>query len=52
LTDRENVERVKTALMHLPDQAVKDVSPDDISGYTVVRIADEFLVDLMGKACD
>jgi len=50
-TSRENQEKVRKALMTLPDQAVRDVHPDDIDRYTVVRIADEFVVDLMGKAC-
>jgi len=48
---KENQARVRKALMSLPDQAVKDLGPDDIHRYTVVKIADEFVVDLMGRAC-
>ncbi len=47
----ENVERIKAALSLLPDGAVKQVNVTDIREYTVVRVADEFLVDLMGSAC-
>jgi len=48
---KENQERIRNALMNLPDQAVRDMRPDDIDRYTVVRISDEFVVDIMGKAC-
>ena len=48
---KENQERVRRALMSLPDQAVREMHPDDIERYTVVRIADEFVIDLMGRAC-
>jgi len=47
----ENQENVRKALMTLPDQAVKDVQPDDLKHYAVVRVGDEITVDLMGKAC-
>lgn len=47
----KNIERVKEALLQLPDRAVKHVSPEDIDRYAVVRVADEIVVDLMGKAC-
>ncbi|MEW6062136.1 MAG: nucleotidyltransferase [Bacteroidota bacterium] len=47
----ENQEKVRRALMTLPDQAVKDVQPDDLEHYTVVRVGDEITVDLMAKAC-
>jgi hypothetical protein len=46
----DNQERVKAALLSLPDKAVRDVRPDDLQRYTVVRIADEFVVDLMLSA--
>jgi hypothetical protein len=46
-----NQERVRQALMHLPDQAVRDVAPDDLDRYAVVRVADEIVVDLMKAAC-
>lgn len=47
----ENQEKVRKALMTLPDQAVKDVQPDDLEHYAVVRVGDEITVDLMAKAC-
>jgi predicted nucleotidyltransferase len=47
----ENVERVKDALCVLEDQAARDVGADDIRNYSVVRVADEIVVDLMGRAC-
>ncbi len=48
---KDNVNRVQRALMKLPDQAVRDMQEDDIDRYTVVKIADEFVIDLMKKAC-
>lgn len=48
----ENVERIRQALAYLPDKAVLDVKPGDVYEYTVVRIADEVVVDLLHKACD
>jgi hypothetical protein len=50
-TSRENQERVRRALMALPDQAVRDMAADDLEKYVVVRVADEIVVDLMGSAC-
>ncbi len=47
----ENVARVKRALSVLADNAVAEVADDDIQRYTVVRVADEVVVDLMGRAC-
>ncbi len=32
--------------------AAAEIEDDDIEQYTVVRVADEVMVDLMGKACD
>jgi hypothetical protein len=46
-----NQERVRRALMNLQDQAVRDVAPDDLERYAVVRVADEIVVDLMKAAC-
>lgn len=51
-TSEENVKRIKKALLYLPDQAVRDVRPGDVAEYAVVRVADEIVIDLMGKACD
>lgn len=50
-TSLENEARVFTALESLPDQAVKQLDPGDVEKYTVVRVADEFVVDLMKSAC-
>ena len=47
----ENEERVIKALMSLPDQAVREIKPGEISEYGVVRVADEILVDLMKSGC-
>jgi hypothetical protein len=48
---QENQERVRAAMMNLPDQAVRDVHPDDLENYVVVRVGDEIMVDLMASAC-
>jgi hypothetical protein len=47
----ENVARVRQALQVLEDQAVNDVADADVARYSVVRVADEIVVDLMAKAC-
>lgn len=47
----DNLARVRHALMELPDQAVRDMTDDDLDHYVVVRVADEFVVDLMKAAC-
>ncbi len=47
----ENQQRVRKAMLSLPDQAVKEILPTDLDEYLVVRIADEFVVDLMKLAC-
>ena len=49
--DQDNQSRVRTALLDLPDQAVRDLGADDLDRYVVVRIADEFVVDLLKAAC-
>lgn len=49
-TSPENEARVFQALESLPDKAVRELQPGDIAKYTVVRVADEILVDLMGSA--
>ena len=46
----ENVARVKRALLDLPDQAVREMAPEDVDRYTVVRVADEFVVGLLKTA--
>jgi hypothetical protein len=47
----ENVARVREALQVLEDRAVSDVADGDVARYSVVRVADEIVVDLMAKAC-
>ena len=45
-----NVQRVRRALAKLPDGAARDLSDDDVERYTVVRVADEIVVDLLKLA--
>ena len=47
----DNVTRVKQALRILEDRAIDQVDDTDIARYTVVRVADEIVVDLMALAC-
>lgn len=47
----ENIVRVKRGLAVLADNAAADVADHDVRDHVVVRIADEIVVDLMGKAC-
>jgi hypothetical protein len=47
----ENQARVRQALGALPDKAILELGEDDIRNYTVVRVSDEILVDLMVSAC-
>lgn len=44
-------ERVKEALMALPDQAAKDINPDWFEEGENIRVADAFVVDIMLNAC-
>ena len=48
---RENQEKVLKALEVLPDRAVREVKTNDLDEYTVVRVADDIVVDLMLSAC-
>lgn len=50
-TSLENDALVRQALEYLPDQAVLELGPGEIENYVVVRVCDEFTVDLMAKAC-
>ena len=45
-----NEARVYAALETLPDKAVLELEPGDVSEYTVIRVADEITVDLMASA--
>ena len=47
----ENVVRIRQALRILEDHAVDEVGDTDLTRYTVVRVADEVVVDLMALAC-
>lgn len=47
----ENFQRLRTAMLKLPDGAVRDVLPDDLDRFIVVRVGDEFVVDLMKRSC-
>jgi hypothetical protein len=47
----ENEERVFQSLEILPDKAVQELTPGEVEQYTVVRVADEIVVDLMKSAC-
>lgn len=47
----ENVRRLKRAMATLPDNAISQISDDEVARYKVVRIADEIVVDLMQSAC-
>ena len=47
----ENIVRVKRGLSVLADNAAAQVGEDDIRKYAVVRVADEVVVDIMGRAC-
>lgn len=47
----ESGEKVKAALMVLPDQAAKDLEPEWFTEGENIRVADAFLVDVMLNAC-
>lgn len=47
----ENLKKIKKALAKLPDNAISLIKDDEVERYTVVRIADEIVIDLMAKAC-
>ena len=47
----ENEQRVFEALRSLPDKAVDQLSPGDVERFTVVRVGDEVVVDLMKSGC-
>lgn len=47
----ENEARVFQALRILPDRAVDQLEPGDVAKYTVVRVGDEIIVDLMQSGC-
>lgn len=50
-TGEENERRVIEALSELPEGAAAELRPGEVADYVVVRVCDEFTVDLMAKAC-
>jgi hypothetical protein len=48
--DPTNERLVFEALSTLPDNAVRELQPGELQQYTVIRVADEILVDLMTTA--
>lgn len=48
---KENIHRLKRAMAVLPDNAVALIDDDDVDRYSVVRVADEIVVDLLKAAC-
>lgn len=49
--DLDNQRLVLQAMESLPEKAIKELEGADLRDFTVVRVADEFLVDLMTKTC-
>src|SRR5262245_56178471 len=49
-SDADNEPRVFDALATLLDQAVRELQPGELQQYSVIRVADEILVDLMRSA--
>ena len=50
-TSLENETLVYRAMEILPDKAVLELKPGEVAQYSVVRIADEIVIDLMQAAC-
>lgn len=47
----ENERRLIEALLKLPDQAIKEMQAGELADAGVVRVADDFMVDLMKSGC-
>lgn len=47
----DNVAKIREALQVLEDKAINEVADGDVARYSVVRVADEIVVDLMAAAC-
>lgn len=45
-----NLKKVREALSKLPDNAVRELKPEDLDNYEVVRVADEVVVDILKSA--
>jgi hypothetical protein len=50
-TSAQNFERIKKAMLGLPDGAIREVQAGELDQYTVIRVGDVFVVDLMKAAC-
>lgn len=50
-TTRESGERIRNALMILPDRAARDIDPAWFEEGENIRVADAFVVDIMLNAC-
>lgn len=48
--DAENEAKVFSALSILPDNAARELQPGELQRYSVIRVADEIIVDLMRSA--
>ena len=47
----DNFQRLRQAMLKLPDGAIREVQPNDLDEFVVVRVGDEFVVDLMIRSC-
>jgi len=47
----ENFSKIQKAMLALPDGAIREVQAGELDQYIVIRVADEFVVDLMKAAC-
>jgi hypothetical protein len=47
----DNFQRLRAAMLALPDGAIREVQPADLGEFVVVRVGDEFVVDLMKRSC-
>lgn len=47
----ENIRKIKQGMSALPDNAIALIDDHDVQNYIVVRIGDEYVVDLMAQAC-
>jgi hypothetical protein len=47
----ENISRVKHGLSILADNAAAEVADSDVRDHTIVRVVDEVIIGLMGRAC-
>lgn len=50
-TDPANEAATFKAMEILADKAVLDLKPGEVSQYSVIRVCDEIIVDLMARAC-